>query len=119
MTGTLWRLGGLLGPCDRRGRRLDGGSPAGSAQQMAEAVHVDVNDRGGEQCQQLGHQQAADDRIAERLTDLRADAVAEHQRDAAEQRAHRVDSILYDAFGQRVTARIYTRLNQYFVIVEV
>ena len=27
-----------------------------------------------------------------------------------------VDSILYDAFGQRVVARIYTRLNQYFVI---
>jgi hydrophobe/amphiphile efflux-1 (HAE1) family protein len=30
-----------------------------------------------------------------------------------------VDSILYDAFGQRVTARLYTRLNQYFVILEV
>jgi len=30
-----------------------------------------------------------------------------------------VDSILYDAFGQRVAARIYTRLNQYFVILEV
>jgi multidrug efflux pump subunit AcrB len=29
-----------------------------------------------------------------------------------------VDSILYDAFGQRVAAR-YTRLNQYFVILEV
>jgi hydrophobe/amphiphile efflux-1 (HAE1) family protein len=29
------------------------------------------------------------------------------------------DSILYDAFGQRVAARIYTRLNQYFVILEV
>jgi hydrophobe/amphiphile efflux-1 (HAE1) family protein len=29
-----------------------------------------------------------------------------------------VDSILYDAFGQRVAARIYTRLNQYFVILE-
>ena len=28
-------------------------------------------------------------------------------------------SILYDAFGQRVAARIYTRLNQYFVILEV
>jgi multidrug efflux pump subunit AcrB len=28
-----------------------------------------------------------------------------------------VDSILYDAFGQRVAARIYTRLNQYFVIL--
>ena len=30
-----------------------------------------------------------------------------------------VDSILYDAFGQRVVARLYTRLNQYFVILEV
>jgi hydrophobe/amphiphile efflux-1 (HAE1) family protein len=30
-----------------------------------------------------------------------------------------VDSILYDAFGQRVAAHIYTRLNQYFVILEV
>jgi hydrophobe/amphiphile efflux-1 (HAE1) family protein len=30
-----------------------------------------------------------------------------------------VDAILYDAFGQRVAARIYTRLNQYFVILEV
>jgi hydrophobe/amphiphile efflux-1 (HAE1) family protein len=30
-----------------------------------------------------------------------------------------VDSILYDAFGQRVASRIYTRLNQYFVILEV
>jgi HAE1 family hydrophobic/amphiphilic exporter-1 len=30
-----------------------------------------------------------------------------------------VDSILYDAFGQRVAARLYTRLNQYFVILEV
>ena len=30
-----------------------------------------------------------------------------------------VDSILYDAFGQRVAARIYTRLNQYFVMLEV
>ena len=27
--------------------------------------------------------------------------------------------ILYDAFGQRVAARIYTRLNQYFAILEV
>ena len=30
-----------------------------------------------------------------------------------------VDSIIYDAFGQRVAARIYKRLNQYFVILEV
>jgi multidrug efflux pump subunit AcrB len=30
-----------------------------------------------------------------------------------------VDSILYDAFGQRVVSKIYTRLNQYFVILEV
>jgi multidrug efflux pump subunit AcrB len=30
-----------------------------------------------------------------------------------------VDSILYDAFGQRRVARIYTTLNQYYVILEV
>jgi HAE1 family hydrophobic/amphiphilic exporter-1 len=30
-----------------------------------------------------------------------------------------VDSILYDAFGQRNVARIYTMLNQYYVILEV
>jgi multidrug efflux pump subunit AcrB len=30
-----------------------------------------------------------------------------------------VDSILYDAFGQRIAARLYIRLNQYFVILEV
>lgn len=30
-----------------------------------------------------------------------------------------VDSILYDAFGQRHVARIYTALNQYYVILEV
>ncbi|SDT00401.1 efflux RND transporter permease subunit [Bradyrhizobium canariense] len=30
-----------------------------------------------------------------------------------------VDGILYDAFGQRHVARIYTTLNQYYVIIEV
>ena len=30
-----------------------------------------------------------------------------------------VDSILYDAFGQRHVARIYTTLNEYYVIIEV
>jgi HAE1 family hydrophobic/amphiphilic exporter-1 len=30
-----------------------------------------------------------------------------------------VDAILYDAFGQRHIARIYTTLNQYYVILEV
>jgi multidrug efflux pump subunit AcrB len=30
-----------------------------------------------------------------------------------------VDSILYDAFGQRHVARIYTTLNEYYVILEV
>src|ERR1700691_370596 len=30
-----------------------------------------------------------------------------------------VDGILYDAFGQRHVARIYTTLNQYYVILEV
>src|SRR5271167_1843740 len=30
-----------------------------------------------------------------------------------------VDALLYDAFGQRHVARIYTTLNQYYVILEV
>jgi multidrug efflux pump subunit AcrB len=30
-----------------------------------------------------------------------------------------VDSILYDAFGQRHVARIYTTLNEYYVVLEV
>ena len=30
-----------------------------------------------------------------------------------------VDSILYDAFGQRTAAKIYTTLNEYYVILEV
>src|SRR6516165_5042628 len=30
-----------------------------------------------------------------------------------------IDSILYDAFGQRHVARIYTELNEYYVILEV
>ena len=30
-----------------------------------------------------------------------------------------VDSILYDAFGQRAVAKIYTTLNEYYVILEV
>jgi hypothetical protein len=35
---------------------------------------VDVDDPRGEQCQRLRHQEAVDDRIAERLADLRPDA---------------------------------------------
>ncbi len=30
-----------------------------------------------------------------------------------------IDSALYDAFGQRPAAKVFTTLNQYFVIVEV
>ena len=30
-----------------------------------------------------------------------------------------IDSTLYDAFGQRHVARIYTTLNEYYVILEV
>jgi len=56
---------------------------------MAEAIHVDVHDGCREHSQHLRDQEAADDRIAERLTDFRADPGAEHQRDAGEQRAHR------------------------------
>ena len=37
----------------------------------------------------------------------------------ARRRSRSVDSLLYDAFGQRHVARIYTTLNQYYVILEV
>jgi multidrug efflux pump subunit AcrB len=30
-----------------------------------------------------------------------------------------VDSVLYDAFGQREVSTMYTALNQYFVVMEV
>jgi hydrophobe/amphiphile efflux-1 (HAE1) family protein len=33
--------------------------------------------------------------------------------------AAQIDSVLYDAFGQRPIAQLYTSLNQYFVIMEV
>jgi hydrophobe/amphiphile efflux-1 (HAE1) family protein len=33
--------------------------------------------------------------------------------------ASQIDSVLYDAFGQRPIAQLYTSLNQYFVIMEV
>src|SRR6516164_6667057 len=56
---------------------------------MTEAVHVDVYDGGGEQCQQLRYQKATDDCIAERLANFRSDTSAEHQWNSAEQRAHR------------------------------
>ena len=33
--------------------------------------------------------------------------------------ARQIDNTLYDAFGQRHVARLYTALNQYYVILEV
>ena len=30
-----------------------------------------------------------------------------------------IDSVLYDAFGQREVSTMYTALNQYFVVMEV
>src|SRR6266851_5114757 len=60
-----------------------------TAQQIAEAGHVAVDDRRREQCQQLRYQEAADDCVTERLANFRADAGAEHQRHTAEQSAHR------------------------------
>jgi multidrug efflux pump subunit AcrB len=33
--------------------------------------------------------------------------------------ASQIDGVLYDAFGQRQIAQLYTSLNQYFVIMEV
>src|SRR5271155_2743074 len=66
-------------PLTRGGACFLTGGPAAS-QPLAEAVHVDVDDWCGEQSQQLRHQEAADDCIAERLANFRAHAGAEHQR---------------------------------------
>ena len=58
----------------------------------------------------------SDQQIAGRTLDVEVDRAAASRLgiDAA-----RIDSTLYDAFGQRHVAKIYTTLNQYYVILEV
>src|SRR5262249_24076164 len=75
--GPLPRSGGEGGA----GRRA-GGAAAGHA--AREAIEVEVDDRGRVERQDLREDQAADDRDAERLAQLRADAPAEGQGDARE-----------------------------------
>src|SRR6516164_5555286 len=54
-----------------------------------ETVEVEEDDRRRVKRQRLADDQPADDRIAERLADLRSRAGAEHQRNAAEKGGHR------------------------------
>src|ERR1700691_5530496 len=46
---------------------------------VRELVEIEIDDRGREQSQRLADEQAADHRVAERLAQLRAGAVTEHQ----------------------------------------
>ena len=83
------------GRCDEDARRVhaapSGAAAAGSApmrEARAQIVEEDVDHRRGVQRQHLAEDQAADHRDAQRLAQLRADARAERQRNAAEQRRH-------------------------------
>src|SRR5260221_7623232 len=53
-----------------------------------EAVEVEIDDRGGEERQELAHDEAADDGDTERTAEFGARAVAERERKRAEQRSH-------------------------------
>src|SRR5258707_7012486 len=53
-----------------------------------EAVEVEIDDRSGEERQELAHDEAADDGDTERATKFGAGAVAERKRQGAEQRGH-------------------------------
>jgi len=72
-----------------------------------------------------GHNPAAENASMPQLTDVASDqqTTAGHEDRVNRQVARSwdqpsvVDSILYDAFGQRVAARLYTQVNQYFVIL--
>src|SRR6478735_5158175 len=54
----------------------------------SQAIEIKIDDRGSEQGEDLREQQAAHDRVAERLADFRAGAGPEHQRHRSEQRRH-------------------------------
>ena len=53
-----------------------------------EAVEIEIDDRSGEERQELTHYEAADDGDTERAAKFRAGAVAERERKRAEQRSH-------------------------------
>src|SRR5277367_1522369 len=53
-----------------------------------QAVHIDVNDRRGEEREHLADDKAADDGDTERLAEFRADAPAEREWQRAEERSH-------------------------------
>ena len=60
-----------------------------SAEARADALEEQIDHRRGEQRQHLADRETADDRQAERMAQLRADAGAQHQRQRAEHRRHR------------------------------
>src|ERR1700722_17722075 len=81
---TLLTLSGPAGRCvlpmrnsDRHPRTL---AAEAAGEPRIETVKVEEDDRRRVKRQRLAHDQPADDRIAERLADLRAGAGAEHQR---------------------------------------
>jgi hypothetical protein len=53
------------------------------------SVQIDIDDRGRIKREHLGHGEAANNGVAQRLTNLRTDAGAEHHRNTAKQRRHR------------------------------
>src|SRR6516164_1820551 len=76
-----------LAPASRDGlRRLD--APTPSTQGLLQSVKVNVDDRRREQRQKLRQDQTTDDRVTERLADLRSGSGAEHERHATEQCRH-------------------------------
>ena len=60
----------------------------GGAASVPPAVEGEINDRCGEQSEQLAHDQAAHDGDAQRTPELGSRAVAQHQRQRTEQRRH-------------------------------
>src|ERR1700719_1824042 len=58
------------------------------AQEAAQPIEIEIDHRRRVERQQLRDEQAADDAVAERLTDLGAGAGAEHQRHTAQQSRH-------------------------------
>src|SRR5438477_424760 len=65
------------------------GADAGAREPQPEAVEIEVDDGRRVERQQLAHEEAADDRDAERPAELRADARAEREREPTQQRRHR------------------------------
>src|SRR5471032_2486696 len=59
-----------------------------AAETLPQAVHGEEDHRRGKQREQLAEQQPADNRDAQRVAQLRADAGAQRQRHRAEQRGH-------------------------------